>query len=191
MTAVPSPALLQRLLVVAALVVGIAVVVALDRPRGRWGARLRRRFVLGVPWGTLVSVALVLAVYLFLQGGAADWNAPITIPFRAWSYFYPLGVAVAAFAHAGPGHLLGNLVGTLALAPLAEYAWGHFPRERGASSFASPLRNPLVRAFLVVPLAVVAAGLLTAAFSVGPIIGFSGVVFAFGGVALVHYPLRT
>ena len=31
---------------------------------GRWGALLRRRFLAGVPWGTLVVAALVLGVYV-------------------------------------------------------------------------------------------------------------------------------
>jgi membrane associated rhomboid family serine protease len=191
MLGVPDSATLFRVGVVLSLLVALAAVVALDRPRGRWGARLRSRFVAGVPWGTLVSVGLVLAVYLFVQGGWSHWNAPVTIPFRGWSYVYPLGMATAAFAHSGSGHLIGNLVGTLVLAPLAEYAWGHFPRERGVQTFTSPLTNPYVRAFVVFPAAVVAVGLFTALFALGPVIGFSGVVFAFAGFALVRYPIAT
>ncbi|MFB6097296.1 MAG: rhomboid family intramembrane serine protease [Haloferacaceae archaeon] len=171
--------------------VACAVVWALDRPRGRWGAALRRRFVAGVPWGTLTVTAFVLGVYLFVQGGLAHWYRPVVIPFRAWSYFYPLGMLTAAFAHNGPGHILGNLAGVLALAPIVEYAWGHFPRERGSRSFGSLGTNPVVRAFVLFPAVVVAVGLLTALFAVGPIIGFSGVVFAFGGFALVRYPYAT
>ncbi|MFB6107218.1 MAG: rhomboid family intramembrane serine protease [Haloplanus sp.] len=180
---------LQRLVFLLAVLVAVAVVVAVDRPGGRWGARLRTRFLAGVPWGTLVTVALVLGVYLFVQGGLHHWNAPVTIPFRAWSYYYPLGMVTAAFAHAGPAHIVGNLVGTVVLAPLAEYAWGHFPRERGVQTFTSPLTNPYVRAFVVVPAAAVAVGLFTAVFALGPVIGFSGVVFAFAGFALVRYPI--
>jgi membrane associated rhomboid family serine protease len=97
----------------------------------------------------------------------------------------------AAFSHNGAGHLIGNLVGTLTLAPLAEYAWGHFPRERGSQTFSSLRTNPYVRAFAAFPAAVLVVGLLTSVFAVGPIIGFSGVVFAFAGVALVNYPLGT
>jgi len=191
MLALPDPATLFRLAVLCSLLGALVAIVALDRPRGRWGARLRSRFLLGVPWGTLVTIGGVLAVYLFIQGGWTNWYAPVTIPFRAWSYFYPLGMATAAFAHSGAGHLLGNLVGTLALAPLAEYAWGHYPRERGTQTFTSPLTNPYVRALVVFPAAVVAVSLFTALFAVGPVIGFSGVVFAFAGVALVRYPLAT
>jgi membrane associated rhomboid family serine protease len=191
MIGLPDATTLFRLALLCSILVAVAAVVVLDRPRGRWGRRLRSRFVAGVPWGTLVSVALVLGVYLFVQGGWNHWNAPVTLPFRAWSYFYPLGVVTAAFAHSGSGHLIGNLVGTLVLAPIAEYVWGHFPRERGVQTFTSPLTNPYVRAFVVFPAAVVAVGLFTAAFAVGPVIGFSGVVFAFAGFALVRYPITT
>jgi len=110
--------LLFRVGVVAALLASVAVAFLVDRPAAL-GARLRERFVLGVPWGTLVSAGVVLAVYLLLQGGLRNWYAPVTIPFRAWSYFYPLGVVTAAFSHNGASHLIGNLVGTLTLAPLA------------------------------------------------------------------------
>ncbi|WP_135819653.1 rhomboid family intramembrane serine protease [Halostella litorea] len=176
---------------VGALLVSAAVAWATDEHRRVLADRLRSRLLLGVPWGTLVSVALVVAVYLFLQGGLAHWNDPVTLPFRAWSYLYPLGVVSAAFSHGGPGHLLGNLTGTLVLAPIAEYAWGHYPDERGASTFSSLGTNPYVRAFVAFPAAVVAVGLFTGAFALGPVIGFSGVVFAFAGFALVHYPLTT
>jgi membrane associated rhomboid family serine protease len=183
-----GPDALHRVGLVLSTLVGLAVLRRLDG-RGNVGRALRRRFLLGLPWGTLLTVALVLAVYLFLQGGYARWGAPTTIPFRAWSYFYPLGVVAAPFAHLGPGHLLGNLVGTLALAPVVEYAWGHYPRRRGTSSFGSFRTNPYARV-LVVPAVAVAVGLLTGAFSVGPVIGFSGVVFAFAGAALVVAPVR-
>ncbi|WP_101297575.1 rhomboid family intramembrane serine protease [Halegenticoccus soli] len=188
---VPGGVPVERAAVVLALAASLAVVRLLDRRWSRKLAALRGRFVAGVPWGTVVSALFVLAVYLFLQGGWSRWNAPVALPFTAWSYFYPLGVLAAAFSHAGPGHLIGNLVGTLTLAPLAEYAWGHFPRERGASSFGSWRTNPYVRAFVLFPLGVVAVGLLNAALGLGPVIGFSGVVFAFAGFALVYFPLAT
>lgn len=182
--------LLFRLAVVVAFAVSLGGVLLLGRGRAL-GATLRQRFVLGVPWGTVVSAGLVLAVYLFFQGGYTNWYSPVTIPFRAWSYFYPLGILTAAFSHNGPGHLIGNLVGTVTLAPLAEYAWCHFPRKRGSHSFSSLQTNPLIRAFLIFPLVVFLVGLLTSVFALGPIIGFSGVVFAFAGAALVAYPLGT
>jgi membrane associated rhomboid family serine protease len=182
--------LLFRVAVVGSLVVSVAVALLVDRPSGL-GTRLRERFVLGVPWGTVVSAGVVVGVYLLLQGGLRNWYTPVIIPFRAWSYFYPLGMVAAAFSHSGAGHLIGNLVGTLTLAPLAEYAWGHFPRERGAQTFSSLRTNPYVRAFVAFPAAVLVVGLLSSVFAVGPVIGFSGVVFAFAGVALVNYPLGT
>jgi membrane associated rhomboid family serine protease len=181
--------LLQRLAVLVALVVGFGVALALDERD--WVGRLRGRLLLGVPWGTLVVAGFVLAVYLFLQGGLDNWYRPVTIPFRAWSYFYPLGILTGAFSHSSASHLLGNLVGTLTLAPLVEYAWGHFPRERGSHSFGSLRENPYVRAFVVFPAVTLVVGLLTAVFAIGPIIGFSGVVFAFAGFALVYYPIGT
>jgi membrane associated rhomboid family serine protease len=168
-----------------------AAVVAwrLDRPRGQWGRAVRTRFVLGVPWGTLVSILGVLAVYLFVQDGWNHWYRPVTLPFSAWSYLYPLGWLTAPFAHAGPGHLTGNLLGTVALAPLVEYFFGHFPTQRGSSSFSSWRTNPWVRAFLLFPLGVFVVGLLSSVLAWGPVIGFSGVVFAFAGFALVRYPI--
>ncbi len=184
-----DPALAQRVAVVVALLGSLGAVVALDARRSALAAHLRRRLILGLPWGTLLTAAGVLAVYLFVQGGATHWAQPATIPFRAWSFLYPLGVVTAPFAHSGPNHLLGNLVGTLALAPLVEYAVGHYPRERGAHSFGSLRENPYAR-ILAVPATAVGVGLLTGAFSVGPVIGFSGVVFAFAGAALAVYPVR-
>ncbi|WP_049890460.1 rhomboid family intramembrane serine protease [Halogeometricum borinquense] len=191
MMEIPGVLTVQRAALLAAFVLALVVVFFTDRPAGRWGTALRRRFVLGVPWGSLITLVGVLAVYLFVQGGLHHWNRPLTIPFRAWSYFYPLGVVTAAFSHNGPGHLIGNLTATAMFAPVAEYAWGHFPRERGSTSFGSWRTNPYVRAFLIVPLVVFVAAILTAAFALGPIIGFSGAVFAFAGFALVNYPLVT
>jgi membrane associated rhomboid family serine protease len=189
---IPDLALVSRAAVVAAAVLATVAVVALDRlANADHGPALRNRLILGMPWGTLTVAALVLAVYLFVQGGWDHWYRPVVIPFRAWSYLAPLGVAVSGVAHAGPGHLLGNLFGTLAVAPLVEYAVGHFPRRRGSSSFGSPRENPYVRAFLLFPAATVVVGLASGAFALGPVIGFSGVVFAFIGAALVYYPLGT
>ena len=180
---------LQRVLLPVLLALSLAAAALLDRRRRTLVAALRRRLLFGVPWGTLLTVLLVLAVYLGLQGGIDHWRRPTTIPFRTWSFFYPLGVVVGPFAHGSPGHLTGNLAATLAFAPVAEYAWGHYPRTRGSESFARRLTNPYHR-ILVVPVAAVAVGILTGVVSVGPIIGFSGVAFAFAGVALVLAPLR-
>jgi membrane associated rhomboid family serine protease len=184
----PAPA---QVAIPVAVVLSLALVQRLDAPAGEWGRRLRSRFLLGVPWGTLVSVLGVLAVYLFVQGGAGNWRNPVTLPFSSWSYLYPTGWLLAPFSHTGPGHLVGNLTTTLAVAPLAEYFFGHFPSKRGENPFFSRTSNPWIRAFVIFPAGVALVGLATSVFAWGPIIGFSGVAFAFVGFALVRYPLMT
>lgn len=166
-------------------------VVHLDRPNGRWGRRVRSRLLLGIPWGTLVSVAFVVSVYLFVQGGISHWSDPVVLPYRSWSYLYPTGWLSSGFAHANPGHLIGNLTSVIVLAPIAEYAWGHIPDRRGTQTFAGWRTNPWVRAFVLFPAGVVLAGLATSLFAIGPVIGFSGVAFAFAGFAIVHFPVAT
>lgn len=198
-------------------VVALAVVHRLDRPDGSWVRRLRSRFLFGVPWGTLVAVAFVICVYLFVQSGMGNPNRPVVIPFRAWSYFYPEGILWSGFAHSSRGHITGNLLSALVAGPLAEYAYGHFPSERRGGGRSGPSErnvfasdrggtsessvtdrmrrivhtNPFVRAFVVVPGAILAFGLVASLFTLGPVIGFSGVVFALWGFALVHYPIGT
>ncbi|ELZ35569.1 rhomboid family intramembrane serine protease [Halorubrum tebenquichense] len=204
----------------AGVVVALGAVYLVDRPAGDWTRALRSRLLLGVPWGTLVVIAGVIGVYLFVQSGIDDPNRPVVIPFRSWSYFYPEGLLWSSFAHSGRGHVTGNLLSALVAGGLAEYAYGHFPggrevdepepltarlrrlpsKARGiprrirrlpsriaaAGSLAS---NPYVRAFLIVPGAAVAFGLLSALFALGPVIGFSVVVFAYWGFALVTRPV--
>ena len=145
------------------------------------------RFIYGVPWGSLISLVFVALVYLVVQSGFSDFRDPVAIPFRAWSYFYPLGIVASPFTHASDGHLVGNLVGAVAVAPIAEYAWGHYPREEGDRVW----HRPWVRAVCCFPGAVLGVGLLTGIFGLGPVIGFSSVIFAFAGFALVRYPITT
>ncbi|WP_336359109.1 rhomboid family intramembrane serine protease [Haladaptatus sp. ZSTT2] len=190
MVSLPFGRSLWQLATVLAVLVSLAAVWWLDRHNSRWGDPLRKRLVLGVPWGTLIVIGGVLSVYLFLQQGIADWYRPLVIPFRAWSYLYPLGIIAAPFSHASPGHLMGNLIGTLALAPIAEYAFSHYPTERGTQTFTSLRTNPFARILAFVGV-VFAVGVFTGMFALGPVIGFSGVVFAFAGFALVRYPLTT
>jgi membrane associated rhomboid family serine protease len=169
----------------------------LDRAR----AALTARFVLGVPWGSLLSICLVGGFYLFAQGGLHHWSEPVTLPYRSWSYFSPLGMLTAGFAHGSAGHITGNLLGTVVLAPIVEYAWGQYPPERAENSLSGVsgnagrregwLARPVVRALIVFPGAVVVVSVLTSVFALGFSLGFSGTVFAFGGFALVYYPLRT
>ncbi|AGB37495.1 rhomboid family intramembrane serine protease [Natronococcus occultus] len=176
------------LVVLAVLLGSVAVVRLLSRPERPWSAVARERLVWGVPWGSILVLVGVCCVYLFVQDGITDFTDPVTIPYRAWSYFSPLGMLTASFAHADAGHLLGNLVGAAVAAPIAEYAWGHYPEDDGAGS---RLADPRVRALVVFPAVVVAVGLTTSLFALGPVIGFSGVVFAFAGFAIVHYPIAT
>ena len=184
------PGVAWRLLLLAGVVVSLAAVVAVARPGGRWGVVARRRLVMGVPWGTLLAATGIVGFYLVVQDGLANPRDPVVIPFRAWGYFYPTGMLTAAFAHGGLGHLVGNVTGTLVFGSVAEYAWNHFPRERGSSSFGSLRTNPLARigAWAV---GVLGVGVVTGLFALGPVVGFSGVVFAFVGFALVRYPLTT
>ncbi|SIR83721.1 rhomboid family intramembrane serine protease [Natronorubrum thiooxidans] len=191
---VPTGALLETmlpLLTVLALLVSVATVRRLHRPERRWGDVARSRLVMGVPWGSLVVIGLVCGVYLLVQDGLTAFDDPVTIPYRAYSYFYPLGMLTASFSHAGPNHLIGNLSGTIVVAPIAEYAWGHYPTGRDEASSGSWRTDPWVRALVIFPLAVVGIGTLTSLFALGPVIGFSGVVFAFAAFALVHYPIAT
>lgn len=180
-----------RIGIVLGFATAIGLVHYLDSPHGSWATTLRTRLLMGVPWGTIVTIVFVASVYLFVQGGIEDPYSPLHIPFTSWSYFYPIGVVTSPFAHASFGHVTGNLIGTVVLAPIAEYAWSHFPTERGESSFSSWRANPYVRAFLLFPLGVVIVGLGTSIFSWGAIIGFSGVVFAFAGFAILRYPILT
>ena len=184
------PAVGWQLLVVAGVAASLAAACALSRPGGRWGLLTRRRLVMGVPWGTLLATVGVVGFYLVVQDGLSSPYDPVVIPFRAWGYLYPTGMLTAAFAHSGFGHLLGNLVGTLVFGSLAEYAWSHFPRERGSSSFGSLSTNPFAR-IAAWTVGVFAVGVLTSLFALGPVVGFSGVVFAFVGFALVRFPLAT
>ena len=174
----------------AGVVASLAALVYLSRPGGRWGATARKRLVMGVPWGTLLAVAGVACFYLFVQGGLETPRNPLEIPFRAYSYFYPLGILTSGFAHTSLGHVTGNLLGTLVFGSLAEYAWSHFPRRRGSSSFASLGSNPFVR-IAAWTLGVAGAAVATSTFGLGPVIGFSGALFAFVGFALVRFPIAT
>jgi membrane associated rhomboid family serine protease len=182
------PAAVWYAVLATGIVVSLLGVALLSRPGGRWGQIARKRLLLGLPWGTLVAVVCVAGFYLFVQDGLAAPRNPLVVPFRAWGYFYPTGMLTAAFAHSGLGHVTSNLLGTLVFGSLAEYAWSHFPRQRGSSSFSSALTNPFVR-IGIWALGIFVAGILSAMFALGPVIGFSGVVFAFVGLALVRFPL--
>jgi membrane associated rhomboid family serine protease len=177
---------------VAIVAVAGAAIAVLSVGEGRAAFRtVRSRLLFGLPLGSLVVTAVVVGFYLLVQFGSRGLGSPLVLPFVSWSYFYPLGVLTAPFAHAGLGHVTGNVIATLALAPLAEYAFSHFPTGRGESAFGSWRTNPYVRALVLFPLGVVGVAFLTGIFSWGATIGFSGVVYAFAGFALVRYPLAT
>lgn len=185
---VPAWLPLQQLFLVATVIASLVVARRLSGRDRRFGDVLRERFVLGVPWGTLLTMVGVLLVFWVVQGGWENPNNPVVIPFRSWSYFYPVGTIFAGFAHNGVGHITGNLLGTVIYAPLVEYVIGHYPRERGSQSFSSLRTNPFAR-ILALPAGSVLVGLFTGVFSLGPVIGFSGVVFAYAGFAFVSRPL--
>ncbi len=174
----------------AAIAISLGVVYYLAQPGGRWGHHLRQRFVLGIPWGTLLTVTGVVAFYLVVQDGYTNPNSPVVIPFRAWSYFYPTGILVAGFSHGSLPHLIGNMLGTVVFGSLAEYGWSHFPTRRGETTFSSLRTNPFIR-IAVFTVALFAIAIFTAAFALGPVVGFSGVVFALIGFAIIRYPLTT
>lgn len=150
-------------------------------------APLRRRFVLGIPWGTIIVIVTVYAVYHVVQGGGQP-GGPNVVGFRSWSLWYPESLLFAPFAHASTSHLTGNLLATVVFAPIVEYAWSHYPTGRGQQSFSSWRTNPFVRIGLFV-LGTLLVGLANSLLVPGAIIGFSGVVFAFAGFALVARPL--
>lgn len=184
------PDLAWYAILVAGVGISVLAVYLLSRPAGEWGRRVRSRLVLGLPWGTIIVFLVVLGFYLFVQDGYVNPRNPVVLPFRAWSYFYPTGILTAGIAHASLNHLTGNLLGLLVFGSLAEYAWSHFPRQRGIATFSSLRSNPFARITTFVSITLLAS-VFTGVFGLGPVIGFSGVVFAFVGVALVRFPLTT
>lgn len=182
--------------------------------RGRWRAALEDRFLYGIPWGSALTVAIVVAFYLFAQSGLWHWSDPVVFAFVSWSYFYPLGLVTSGIAHGSPAHLVANMAGTLALAPIAEYAWSHYPTSDGTTAATdggsdpsgdgeapadgsagerarSFVERPWIRALVLFPGALLAAALLTSVYSLGPALGFSGAVYAIIGFSLVNYPLAS
>lgn len=175
-------------LLAVALVVSLAVLTRLSDGENLVG-RLRERFVYGVPWGTVVVVAAVYSFYYLVQGGGQS-GGPIVTGFRSWSLWAPQTMLFSSFAHASESHLIGNLFGTLAFAPLVEYAWGHYPRGEETEGIPHLLWTPPARIGAFVA-GVFLTGLLGSLIVPGAVIGFSGVVFAFAGVAVVTLPIRT
>lgn len=192
--------------------------------REAWRVRLDERFIAGVPWGTLVTVGIVVGFYLTAQSGLTHPDSPVVYAFVSWSYLYPTGIVTAGIAHGGPAHIVSNVTGTLVLAPIAEYVWSHYPGgaragersgdSRGDSDGDAPRRvvtdggtrateaaagsrnrrlldRPWFRAVVVFPAVLLSIAFLTAAFSLGPGLGFSGALYAIVGFAVVTRPLST
>ncbi len=188
----------QAVLVVTVLVaVGFVWYVA---GRKRWRLLADDRLLFAVPWGTAVTVTIVVAFYVLVQSNVRYVSDPVTLPFITWSYFYPTGLLTAGIAHGNPGHIASNMAGTLAFAPIVEYAWGHYPpskragdngAETGGDGTTGLLARPWLRALVVFPAALLATAVFTAVFAMGPGLGFSGAVFAIAGFAVVTYPIAT
>jgi membrane associated rhomboid family serine protease len=170
-----------------ALVVSAAVLTRLSDEDGLLDS-IRDRWVYGIPWGTAVVVVAVSGFYYLVQGGGQS-GGPLVTAFRSWSLFAPGTILFSSFAHANESHLIGNLFGTVAFAPLVEFAWGHYA-DGEADSLPQVLSRPPARICLFV-LAVFLVGLLGGLVVPGAVIGFSGVVFAFAGFAIVALPIRT
>lgn len=189
--------------------VALGYIFTLGEPK-QWYNILSSRLIYGIPWGTLVSIIGVVAFYLFAQSGLQHWDSPVTLPFRSWSYLYPEGLFAAGFAHASANHLISNMVGTIVLAPIVEYAWSHYPPKRTKESlpyeYPPPgdvsvettevqsaqtgwLGRPWIRALVIFPAVVIVVSILTSFLAVGWSLGFSGTVFAFGGFAVVYFPV--
>jgi len=178
----------QRLVLVLCILISVGVLVHLSRPHRLFNP-LKRRFVGGLPWGTLIVCWLLIVVYYGLQGGLATPNDPVVLPFRAWSYFDPFGMLMAGFSHASFSHLTGNLLGTLVFGTLAEYWWGHYTDRSSKTVLGRLWSTPALRATIIFPAITVLVGIVGTMLALGPVIGFSTVVFAFAGFALVRYPL--
>ncbi|MFC3957612.1 rhomboid family intramembrane serine protease [Halovivax cerinus] len=160
--------------------------------RARWRRRVTDRFVYGVPWGTAVTVVVLFGFYLVAQHGLDHWDQPLIYPYISWSYGYPTGLLTAGVAHGSPAHVVSNATATLVFGVIAEYTWGHYPPSRttGAQTprWKRALSTPWVRALVVFPGVLVAIAVLTAVFSLGPGLGFSGAVYAIVGFTLLTTP---
>ncbi len=157
---------------------------------------LQERFVYGIPWGTALVIVAVYAVYYLIQGGGED-GGPIMTAFRSWSLWYPQGTLFSSFAHANHSHLQGNVIGAIVFAPIVEYVWGHYrtgdQREKsgGSTSLSQRMLSAPAGRIALFVVAVVVIGFLGSLLVPGAVIGFSGLVFAFAGFALVAKPLIT
>ena len=181
--------LINRLALAVAVALAVGGLAAMGQPQV-WYRRLTDRLLCGVPWGTLLMMILLVAVYGGLQDGFGA-SEPIVLPFRAWSYLDPAGMVVAGLAHSNTSHLLGNLLGLLLFGSLVEFLWGHHTQRRTGTRLERAWTHPVVRAVAVVPAVAITASIVGSLVALGPIIGFSMVVFALAGFALVQRPILT
>ncbi len=151
--------------------------------------RLCERFILGVPWGSLLVIAGLFGVYLFIQRGWWHWHQPVVVAYTAASMFDPTAWLLAGFAHSGPGHLRNNVTTTLIFGPLVEWIWGHYPRDERRRWEPEWSRTPWMRAMLIFPAGIFMIGVTAALFSWGPVIGFSVAAFALIGIVVVYNPV--
>lgn len=180
---------LQQLLLMIAVLVAVGTLLFVSWPNPRWLSLLRERLIGGVPWGTLLVTGLLVGIYYGVQGGFEDPTNPVVLPFRAWSYFDPFGMLLAGFSHANYNHLTSNLISTLIFGSLAEYWWGHYTERRTETLWETLWTHPVVRAVVIFPTATILVGIAGTVAALGPIVGFSTVVFAFAGFSLVRYPI--
>lgn len=154
-----------------------------DLPVRAYARRLRTRWLWGLPWGTLVVIGWLFAVYLFVQRGWWHWYRPVVVAFTAVAMWDPTGWLLAGFSHVSPAHLRGNVTTTLVFAPIVEWIWGHRTGREG------PLSAPGIRAFVLFPLGVAGITVFATLSSWGPVIGFSVGAYALIGIVLVHRPV--
>lgn len=185
-TYIPLLERLSVLFLAAALVLSYGVVFRLDNYDTPF-ATLRRRFVLGIPWGTLVIAATLYLIYHGVQG-AGEPGGPNVVAFRSWSLWYPQSVLFSWLSHASESHLTGNMLGTVVYGSIVEYAWSHYPTATGRQTFSSWRTNPFVRIGVFV-LGTSVVGIVGSVTVPGAIIGFSGVIFAYAGFAIVARPI--
>jgi len=141
--------------------------------------RSNERLLLGLPIASGVIVGVNILFFAFGQR-AVMGDELLTVPYFSWSYSHPIGYFTSPIGHGNLPHITGNLIATVVFAPVAEYIIGH---KNG--------KNPVLRAFIGIPLAWYIIGVFISVFSWGPAIGFSGVVFFFVAFVVVFYPFLT
>ena len=192
MPAVPDlEALMWPAAIIVALTISAGIAVWFTRDRYAPIRAMRARFIYGVPWGSVLVLGLVVLVYLFVQDGRTSLTQPVFLPYVNWSYLYPTGVILAPLSHGSLGHFISNISVALVLAPIAEYIYGHYPPDDPWRLERPLWDRPVVRAVVIFPGVAMVVAIVSSLFAWGPVIGFSGVVFALAGFTAIKYPLIT